>query len=206
MVTPEEEPRNSFGIGDGESPDTTTKRPPTENSGTVINDDDREKRGAAIQTNYHYQLPELRSMKSPSRADQYRLEDDLAILQSERASEGQDQLSRSRSRFLHRNASNEEKEPDALEIKTDEKTSIYRPPEEPNTNVGRIFKKVHDSFLLLRYAMYIAPLALILLIPLLLGALLFKKASVGGVKMDWFFIWLEIVWLSLWLGRVSASS
>ena len=46
------------------------------------------------------------------------------------------------------------------------------------------------------------PVALILLIPLLLGALLFKDATVGGVDLMWFMVWLEVVWLSLWGGRV----
>lgn len=47
------------------------------------------------------------------------------------------------------------------------------------------------------------PVALILLIPLLLGALLFKDATVGGVDLMWFMVWLEVVWLSLWGGRVN---
>lgn len=47
---------------------------------------------------------------------------------------------------------------------------------------------------------------LILLIPLLLGALLFTNATVGGVELVWFMIWLEIVWLTLWAGRLLAKA
>ncbi|KAM3418217.1 hypothetical protein BST61_g4220 [Cercospora zeina] len=49
------------------------------------------------------------------------------------------------------------------------------------------------------------PITLILLIPLLLGALVFKRATVGGVYLMWFMIWLEIVWLTLWAGRMLAK-
>lgn len=56
------------------------------------------------------------------------------------------------------------------------------------------------------YFTYIVPVALILLIPLLLGALKYKNATVGGVKLMWFMIWLEVVWCTLWLGRASQLS
>ena len=47
------------------------------------------------------------------------------------------------------------------------------------------------------------PLVIVLLIPLLVGALAYPNASVGGVRLVWFSVWLEIVWLTLWAGRVS---
>ena len=53
--------------------------------------------------------------------------------------------------------------------------------------------------------MYITPPVLILLIPLLLGVFVFKTATVGGVRLQWFMIWLEIVWLTLWAGRILAK-
>jgi hypothetical protein len=56
---------------------------------------------------------------------------------------------------------------------------------------------------LVRYFVYITPLVLVILLPLLLGALLFKNATVGDVYLMWFCIWLEIAWLTLWAGRVS---
>jgi hypothetical protein len=31
----------------------------------------------------------------------------------------------------------------------------------------------------------------------------FPNASVGGVELLWFSIWLMIIWLTLWAGRVS---
>ena len=32
------------------------------------------------------------------------------------------------------------------------------------------------------------------------------RSSVGGVQMVWFCIWLEIVWLTLWAGRILAKA
>lgn len=38
-----------------------------------------------------------------------------------------------------------------------------------------------------------------------MGALVFPNANVGGVSLVWFSIWLEIVWLTLWAGRIVAK-
>lgn len=65
--------------------------------------------------------------------------------------------------------------------------------------------QIHESSVFVRYFTYIVPVALILLIPLLLGALLFTETDVGGVELTWFMVWLEVVWLSLWAGRVVAK-
>jgi len=83
-----------------------------------------------------------------------------------------------------------------------EQTKIYKPPANPTTKLAKFFKKVHQSSFLVRYFCYIAPFSLLLLIPVLFGLLLFKDANVAGVKLFWFGIWLEIVWLTLWAARV----
>jgi len=84
-----------------------------------------------------------------------------------------------------------------------ETTNIYKPVDNPSTKFAKVFKKVHNSVWLVRYFLYIAPVAILLLIPLMVGKWAFPDAHVGGVKLFWFGIWLEIVWLSLWAGRVS---
>jgi hypothetical protein len=155
-------------------------------------------------------LEAIRSIQSPSRTreEAFRLDDDLAVLQIERqVSASQDtKTSLSRGKTIHRSRSRKTEPVDDFELATNpthEKVSIYRPPKDPNTNIGRIFKKVHNSIFLVRYFIYIIPVVLIILIPLLVGVFLFKHVSVGGVELVWFCIWLEIVWLSLWAGRVS---
>ena len=64
-------------------------------------------------------------------------------------------------------------------------------------------KKVHQSSFLVRWFVYITPPTLLLLIPLLFGIWLFPQTTVSGVELLWFGIWLELVWLTLWAGRVS---
>lgn len=150
---------------------------------------------------------------SPSamREQRMRLEDDLALLEAERVAsrstheeheEGDKRSSMSRSR------SRKSKDVDDFDEATNplhEKAAVYNPPDNPNTRIAKFVKKLHNSSFVVRYLTYILPLVILLLIPLLLGALRFKDTSVGGVELLWFSVWLEIVWLTLWAGRVRAA-
>lgn len=156
----------------------------------------------------------LRSMHSSQTREQaHRLNDDLAVLQIERqVSKDVEQAEQSRSRsedpLLRSKSRRREEHVDEFDEATNpvhENTKIYKPVDNPTSRFGRFVKKVHASNWLVRYVTYISPLVFILLIPLLLGALLFKTATVGGVYLVWFMIWLEIVWLTLWLGRIIAK-
>ena len=152
-----------------------------------------------------------KTSQSQSREDEQRLEDDLAMLQAEQnvsRTESNHHLGLTRSRTIHRTRSRQEPV-DSFDVNTNpihEKASGFRPPEHPEGNFAKIFKRVHDSNFLVRYFMYIVPLVLIILIPLVLGGLVFKRATVGGVRLLWFCVWLEIVWLTLWGGRILAKS
>ncbi|KAF2498545.1 mechanosensitive ion channel-like protein family [Lophium mytilinum] len=159
-------------------------------------------------------LRPMDSLVSPSasREQAHRLDDDLAMLQVERqvSQQQSEELGRndSQTRSMHRSRSRREDPIDDFDAATNplhEKTAIYKPPENPSTTFAKFIKKVHHSSFLVRYFVYITPVVLIILIPLLLGALIFKKASVGGVFLVWFCIWLEIVWLTLWAGRILAK-
>ncbi|KAF9736344.1 hypothetical protein PMIN06_011984 [Paraphaeosphaeria minitans] len=153
------------------------------------------------------------SLQSPSQSREQasRLNDEIAMLQVERqVSNAVEGLGggQSTSRSMRRTRSRREEPEDEFDVATNplhEKAALYKPPENPSTQVSRFFKKVHNSSWVVRYFTYITPLVLIILIPLLLGALLFKSASVGGVEMSWFCIWLLIVWLSLWASRSMAK-
>lgn len=166
--------------------------------------------GSHLTVNTEAQFEQMRSMQSPSqtREQASRLDDDLAMLQIERQVSNQEALNReqSQSRSVRRERSRREEPIDEFDAATNplhEKAALYKPPENPATTLSKFFKKVHNSIWIVRYFVYITPLVLIILIPLLLGVFLFPKAHVGGVKMVWFCIWLEIVWLTLWAGRVS---
>jgi small-conductance mechanosensitive channel len=154
---------------------------------------------------------DIRSMKSPSqtREQARRLDDDLELLKIERQISRIDERDENESESMHRSKSRRRDEDiDEFDIATNpvhEKTQVYKPVENPSSNFAKFIKKVHKSNWLIRYFTYIAPLSLILLIPLLIGVFLFEDRKVGGVTMYWFMIWLEIVWLTLWASRILAK-
>jgi hypothetical protein len=150
---------------------------------------------------------------SQNREKHSRLDDDLTLLQAEqmvdraelqrdRSGDSRGSISRTRSRTAH--------EPvDDFDISTNpihEITKVYQPPARPATKFAKVFKKIHETSFLVRYFFYITPVMLLLLIPTLLGLFVFKRSTVGDVELFWFGIWLEIVWLTLWLSRVGADS
>lgn len=147
--------------------------------------------------------------QSQTREEEHRLTDDLAMLQAERvvsnAQSAQIGGRLTNSASVHHSRSRVEPA-DQFDINTNpihEKTPTFRPPENPAGRFAKTFKRIHESSVLIRYFFYIVPVVLVILIPLLLGALLFKEATVGDVRLLWFSVWLEIVWLTLWSGRVS---
>jgi hypothetical protein len=185
---------------------------PTSDDGTFVHDIHAEDRRDRLKVDTSYNEDDSPPMNTPSarREQSTRLEDDLLLLQAERVASRSTQgehgegdrnsISRSRSR-----RSEAVDEFDEATNPLHEKAAVYKPPENPNTKLSAFVKKVHQSSFIVRYLTYILPVVLLLLIPLLVGALKFTDASVGGVELMWFAIWLEIVWLTLWAGRVSST-
>jgi hypothetical protein len=153
-----------------------------------------------LTTNFTTRSTADERLPSPGRAREAanRLGDDLAVLQAERKASSASADRRSEAERRSREMVGYDLEPSASE-----RTSAYRVPERPNTGCGMAFRRVHDSVWLVRYFMYIMPVFLVLLVPVLLGLFVFQEATVGDVRLLWFSIWLEIVWLSLWAARVS---
>ena len=183
----------------------------SDDEGTLSNEYDRPVRSTTNDSQTQNLLGE-KSTQSQSREEEQRLEDDLAMLKAERkVSTSQSQQAPSalsRSMSIHRSRSRPEPV-DQFDVNTNpihEKAATFRPPEHPDGSFGRMFNKIHDSNWLIRYFMYIVPLVLIILIPLLIGALVFKSATVGGVRLLWFTVWLEIIWLTLWGARIVAKA
>ncbi|PLB37087.1 Mechanosensitive ion channel family [Aspergillus candidus] len=182
--------------------------------GSMASTGDHLRVDTSVQDSDHHTLRSA----SARREHAMRLEDDLAVLEAERvvsrstqdhqeekapASAGaaeNESISRSRSR-----RSQTVDEFDEATNPLHEKAAVYNPPDNPNTNFAKFIKKLHGSSFVIRYLTYIVPLVVILLIPLLVGALAYPNASVGGVELLWFSVWLEIVWLTLWAGRVVAK-
>ena len=183
----------------------------SDDEGTLSNEHDRPERSMTNDTQTQNFLGGKAS-QSQSREEEQRLEDDLAMLQAERkVSRSQSQQAPSaltRSISIHWSRSRPEPV-DQFDVNTNpihEKASAFKPPEHPDGTFARVFKTIHDSNWLIRYFMYIVPLVLIILVPLLIGGLVFKRATVGGVYLLWFCVWLEVIWLTLWGARIVAKS
>ncbi|KAL4885212.1 Mechanosensitive ion channel-domain-containing protein [Aspergillus karnatakaensis] len=187
---------------------------PTIDEDTYAPDSSRHQDGNHLQVDTSFQDFDKRS-RSPSAAREQalRLEDELAVLEAERVAsrsthEGGEKDNRSDAHSLSRSRSRRAEDVDEFDEATNplhEKAAVYNPPENPSTGISKFVKKVHESSFIVRYFTYIAPLSLLLLIPLLVGALAYRDANVGGVELLWFSVWLEIVWLTLWAGRIVAK-
>lgn len=193
------------------NPNNVTSRSSYED-GTYVDEGSIEEDSNHLKVNTQNDSAEsCQSPMSPSqtREQEHRLDDDLAMLQAEQvtwsAQHVQSDSNLSHSITMHRSRSRRSEPVDEFDVATNpihEKTSGYSPPEHPSTRFAKFFKRVHNSSFLVRYFTYIVPVVLLLLVPLLLGALVFKDASVGGVMLLWFSVFLELLWLLLWTGRV----
>lgn len=148
-------------------------------------------------------------LASPSRdrEEANRLMDEIALQNAERLVTSASEIEGRNSTTLHRSRSRAPEPIDDFDAATNplhERTAVYKPPENPSTKIAKFFKYVHESSWLVRYFTYIVPVTLILLTPILIGALTApgQNANVGSVKLLWFGVWLEIVWLTLWAGRI----
>ncbi|KAF2687375.1 hypothetical protein K458DRAFT_429311 [Lentithecium fluviatile CBS 122367] len=108
--------------------------------------------------------------------------------------------------------------------KTDSKGNAYNPAGLPTDDddektalnrMGRFYTKILNFSIVTRYMIYVAPLALILAIPIILAGsgTIFKgkadgqKTLIGGTNganPKLFFIWIEIIWLSFWGCKIIA--
>lgn len=166
-----------------------------------------------VEGEHHLEKERNRSPMSitQQREQSRRLDDDLEMLRAERVvsnaeKSNEENMGRSKSMMARSRSRNASEPVDDFDIDTTpihEKTKIYQPPAHPSTALAKWFKRIHNSSFLVRYFFYISPLTILLLIPVLLGLLVFKDTAVGGVRLFWFGIWLEIIWLTLWLSRVS---
>ncbi len=82
----------------------------------------------------------------------------------------------------------------------------YREEEDTLTRMGKIYNKVMNFSIMIRYFVYVLPLAALIAVPIVIGATVAHKARLGGVKILWLFTWIEVVWLSLWIAKVVARS
>ncbi|KAJ6012212.1 hypothetical protein N7522_002567 [Penicillium canescens] len=78
-------------------------------------------------------------------------------------------------------------------------------PEDGTLNrMGRVYQAVLNYSLITRYLIYVLPIAVLIAIPIIVGATVAPYAKIGGVHLYWFFTWIEIVWFSLWTSKIFA--
>ena len=81
----------------------------------------------------------------------------------------------------------------------------YDGEEDTITAMGRIYKKILNFSIITRYLLYVAPLAILLAIPIVVGGPpITDNPTIGRVRLRWFFVWVEIVWCSLWVSKIVA--
>ncbi|KAI9886920.1 MAG: hypothetical protein M1823_001289 [Watsoniomyces obsoletus] len=74
------------------------------------------------------------------------------------------------------------------------------------TKMGKFYEKILNFSVVTRYMVYVVPLSLLIAIPIIIGASVARPAEIGGVRIVWFFTWVEIVWLSLWVSKLFAQA
>ena len=79
--------------------------------------------------------------------------------------------------------------------------------EDTLTRLGVIYDKIMNFSIVTRYLLYVLPLALILTVPITIGATVAKDTTVnGGIRILWVFTWVEVVWVGLWISKLAAKS
>lgn len=70
----------------------------------------------------------------------------------------------------------------------------YDGEEDTVNTIGKMYKTIANFSVLTRYFLYVLPLALAIAAPIVIGATVAENAKIGGVRIVWFFVWVEIVW------------
>ncbi|KAH8887373.1 hypothetical protein GQ53DRAFT_749851 [Thozetella sp. PMI_491] len=136
---------------------------------------------------------------SESREAANRLNDDLELLRAERIVSNEEHSRRSRSR----NRRNEPVE-DAFQTNTSAAPVVAAT--HKKTFLTWIWGKLKKFPRFLRYIVYAIPPAILILAPIFISVFAYTEPKPvggdGGVELLWFGIWLEVVWLTLWVSKI----
>jgi hypothetical protein len=74
--------------------------------------------------------------------------------------------------------------------------------------LGRFYNKIVNFSIITRYFLYILPVALLLAAPVVVFAIQNPHAIFAntGVRVTLFWLWIEIVWLSIWVSKLAAKA
>lgn len=74
------------------------------------------------------------------------------------------------------------------------------------TGMGKFYDKIVNFSIVTRYLVYVLPIAALIAIPIVVGATIAPDAKIGGIRLTWFFVWIECVWLSIWISKLCAKT
>ncbi|KLU91353.1 mechanosensitive ion channel family protein [Magnaporthiopsis poae ATCC 64411] len=142
-----------------------------------------------------------------SREQANRLNDDLELLRAERYVSNQEHDVASRRSRDHRLGDIPEE--DAFNQPVDEPAQATQP--QKPTAANKLWAKVKKFPRVIRYFVYWLPVAAVLLAPIMIDSVALPDTQLavggaGGVHLFWFGIWLEIVWGTLWLSRITCAT
>ncbi|KAL1591057.1 hypothetical protein WHR41_00013 [Cladosporium halotolerans] len=86
------------------------------------------------------------------------------------------------------------------------KAKPYEEEEDTLTKVGNFLWKIHSTNILTRYALYILPVAALLAVPIILVRTVWKNHKVGEVRLLGIFVWVEVLWVALWVCKLLAKA
>lgn len=71
------------------------------------------------------------------------------------------------------------------------------------TKAGMLYRRVKDFSFVTRWLVFIVPVAILIAIPIIVGAFR-TELEIAGVRIVWFFVWIEVVWFGLWVSKLVA--
>ncbi|KAL2075866.1 hypothetical protein VTL71DRAFT_809 [Oculimacula yallundae] len=76
------------------------------------------------------------------------------------------------------------------------------------TGLGRLYNKIVTFSVVTRYLMYVAPIAMMIAAPIIIFAVTNRDAKFvnTGVKVWLFWLWIEIIWLSIWVSKLISKA
>jgi hypothetical protein len=74
------------------------------------------------------------------------------------------------------------------------------------TAMGKLYDKIINFSPITRYLVYVVPVGFVLAVPIVIIAIVAPDAKIGGLRMIWFFSWLEVVWCSVWISKLVAKA
>lgn len=158
----------------------------------------------------HTHLAPDQATLSPSdtREATHRFHDDLELLRVERLVSNQEHQSKAHSRISGERSRHHEEPQDAFNTVAQAPVVQHVVKSTPATRLWKRLKRFPKIF---RYVAYAAPVAIVLLAPILVDIYAYRNDTIpvggaNGVQLLWFGIWLEVVWLTLWAARLVTAT